>query len=331
MKLNQLLKGVSRSFYLSLRFLPHSLRAPMGLAFLACKAADTIADTKIVPRALRLEYLEEFRSHFANGTNLGAATPPLQKQDDVYEQELLRAIPQIIAALDDLPAGDRELIGRLVQELTQGMIFDLKRFPGENAASLSCLRTDEELDDYIYHVAGCVGVFWTRILREHFDFAQAWNRKSMKQIGKNFGKGLQMVNILRDLPRDLQQGRCYLPENSLAARGLGAHHLLDPKILPHLKPYLEQLLAKTRELLANGDVYAAAHPRYAIRLRWAVLLPMQLGYQTLNLLEASDRWLDPQTHIKVTRRRVYTTMLTSLVKSFGPQARDQKLRQAELF
>ena len=58
MELQEILKGVSRSFYLSLRFLPGRIREPLSLAFLACKAADTIADTSLVPHSGRLAALQ---------------------------------------------------------------------------------------------------------------------------------------------------------------------------------------------------------------------------------------------------------------------------------
>ncbi len=43
--LGPLLKGVSRSFYLTLRILPAGMRDPVGLAYLLARAAGTIADT----------------------------------------------------------------------------------------------------------------------------------------------------------------------------------------------------------------------------------------------------------------------------------------------
>ena len=48
--LGSLLRQVSRSFYLSLAVLPRSLREPIGLAYLLARAADTIADTRLIPR-----------------------------------------------------------------------------------------------------------------------------------------------------------------------------------------------------------------------------------------------------------------------------------------
>jgi len=42
--LQDVLKGVSRSFYLTLRVLPKKLREPIGLAYLLARTADTLTD-----------------------------------------------------------------------------------------------------------------------------------------------------------------------------------------------------------------------------------------------------------------------------------------------
>ena len=59
-----ILKSVSRSFYLTIRFLPRPLREPIGLAYLLARATDTIADTAEIPAAVRLTNLKTAgRSH----------------------------------------------------------------------------------------------------------------------------------------------------------------------------------------------------------------------------------------------------------------------------
>ncbi len=318
-ELNETLKGVSRSFYLSIRFLPHRVRKQISLAFLICKAADTIADTRLIPHEKRLTMMEAFRGLFRNRDvaffqQLKDQVAPAS--ENPFERRLLLSLPAIFEALDQLDANDRTLISELARELTQGMILDLQRFPGETASDLQALPTEQDMVEYTYYVAGCVGVFWTRMLREHFSFARAWDRTTMKEQGKKFGMGLQMVNILRDLPRDLQQGRCYLPEEALHQRGLAPHHLLDIESLQLIRPYLLQQIERTRELLACGRTYAAAHPWYASHLKWVVLLPMSLGYKTLKRLERSEDWLNPQSVIKVPRSEVYQSMGTCFFNAF---------------
>src|SRR5207245_1556858 len=62
-----LLRQVSRTFALSLSILPQSVRAPIGLAYLFARAADTIADTRLVDRQDRLRQLEALREALAAG------------------------------------------------------------------------------------------------------------------------------------------------------------------------------------------------------------------------------------------------------------------------
>ena len=55
-----ILRSVSRSFYLSIRFLPRLLREPIALAYLLARATDTVADTTRVPGTVRIEVLKMF-------------------------------------------------------------------------------------------------------------------------------------------------------------------------------------------------------------------------------------------------------------------------------
>ena len=61
-----LLRGVSRSFYLTIRVLPRPVRGPIQLAYLLARAADTIADTGTLPSDVRLEHLTGFREWLTN-------------------------------------------------------------------------------------------------------------------------------------------------------------------------------------------------------------------------------------------------------------------------
>ena len=56
-----LLRSVSRSFYLSMRVLPAPMREPVSLAYLLARASDTLADTAEVPVPSRKECLDDFR------------------------------------------------------------------------------------------------------------------------------------------------------------------------------------------------------------------------------------------------------------------------------
>ena len=68
--LTDTLRGVSRAFYLTLRVLPQDLRAPIGLAYLLARAADTISDTTLLPPSARLFHLRALRALLARWLSL---------------------------------------------------------------------------------------------------------------------------------------------------------------------------------------------------------------------------------------------------------------------
>src|SRR5712672_1542366 len=80
--LTSLLRDVSRSFYLTLRVLPSSVRPQIGLAYLLARTTDTIADTELVPLEKRLAALSALRERV-----LGLQTGlPLDFRDLAIEQ-----------------------------------------------------------------------------------------------------------------------------------------------------------------------------------------------------------------------------------------------------
>ena len=63
----KVLKDVSRSFYLSLRFLPPGFRAPASLGYLLARLSDTIADAGGASPEDRKRLLAEFRDSMESG------------------------------------------------------------------------------------------------------------------------------------------------------------------------------------------------------------------------------------------------------------------------
>ena len=313
--LEGLLRGVSRSFYLTLRVLPSSLRQPVGLAYLLARAADTIADTRLLSPGRRLDHLLAFR-HQLEGP---ASLEPLQeieeelteKQSVPEERELLRSLPAAFSLLAELPEPDRYLVREVVRSLTRGMETDLITFPAEGAGVVGCIEDAAALDRYIYQVAGCVGEFWTAITMAHQPALKAWDRQPMSETGVAFGKALQLTNVLRDVPRDLREGRCYLPRADLAAIGMSPEELLDPAKGTAARPVLVAWLQVAMEYYASAEQYLLAIPRKSLRLRLAVLWPILIGLATLARLARNERWLDPACSSRVGRRWVYLTLALS--------------------
>ena len=325
--LRQLLKSVSRSFYLSLRILPDGPREPAGLAYLLARAADTLADTRTLPPEQRLIALQAFRRQLT-GPAIPGELPTLTAGFDAAaatpgEAALLAALPDALALLAAQPAPDRQLICGVVDTLTQGMEFDLTRFPAEisppefpgpeSSGQIAALETAAELDRYVYLVAGCVGEFWTALCRRHDAALAGWDMDEMAALGVQFGKALQLTNVLRDVPRDLRMGRCYLPMDELTAAGLTPAALLTPQNSGPARPLLRRWLLTALAHFEAAEAYLLAIPRRRIRLRLAAYWPLALGLMTLALLaRRPDDWLAPQRPARVRRRQVYALLLRSV-------------------
>jgi farnesyl-diphosphate farnesyltransferase len=329
-----LLRRVSRSFYLSLAVLPAAVRPTIGLAYLLARASDTIADTRLVDRASRIGHLETVRAALRDGEGrrLAAVAHALSAaQALTAERTLLERLPECLAAFATLPEADRARVRAVLATIIEGQIQDLRVFPGEDEGKLAALETREDLDRYTYLVAGCVGEFWTEVHVAHRPRLRHWDLPRMRALGVRLGKGLQLTNVLRDIPRDLRQGRCYLPRQDLARLGLEPGDLLDPARAPAVRPLLMEWLHTALDHYEAGWQYTFAIPRREARMRLACAWPLLIGLRTLDLLAASPNWLDPAITLKVPRVRVYGLMAHSLgtvwsTRALGRQARRLRMR-----
>ena len=198
-------------------------------AYLLARTSDTIADTELVPLEQRLDALHKLRDRI-----LGSSTAPLnfgelaRQQGSPAERVLLEKAEDSLTLLQTLSPADLKLVRDVLTTIMGGQELDLRRFAGASAEKIVALETAAELDDYTYRVAGCVGEFWTKICRAHLFPRARLDEEQLIADGVRFGKGLQLVNILRDLPADLKKGRCYLPTEKLEAAKLLPETLLSP-------------------------------------------------------------------------------------------------------
>ena len=132
-------------------------------------------------------------------------------------------------------------------------------------------------------------------------------------MGVRFGKALQLTNVLRDIPRDLRNGRCYLPEPEVASAGISPADLLDSANSARARSVLTPWIRVALAHFEAAEAYLLATPRRCLRLRLAILWPILLGLSTLEKLAQNEGWLDPDRPSRVRRRWVYGMMARSLL------------------
>jgi farnesyl-diphosphate farnesyltransferase len=318
-----ILRAVSRSFYVSIRVLPRRLREPVALAYLLARATDTVADTAQIPALVRTEMLADLSSVLQGEVSpdmlvdLVNSFAPLQTND--AERRLIEWLPNCLKELARLRADDRDDIRTVLQKITRGQTLDIARFG--DMAQPRALATDFELHEYTYLVAGCVGEFWTRLCFRHIRNFSNLPEMEMAELGKRYGNGLQLINILRDAHSDLQLGRCYFPIQELEEVGIDPSHIL-------LEPgRFEFILEKWREEAQRGlsagmsYVHAIRNPR----IRGATALPALIGARTLSMLRAAGPTELHRT-IKVPRHEV-RAMIARLAITLGARGAVQRMFQ----
>ena len=288
--LRNILKKTSRSFYLSIVILPRSVRVPVAIAYLLARTADSIADTDLFPLAHRASNLRNLqsKSNQVGGTAIGESME--LPSGPTAEYELLRGLPAISSNLTRLSIDDQTLVRQVVSTLIDGMLFDLEFFAGCDASQPGTLETTEQLERYLYSVAGCVGEFWTHLLRHHIRGLRHWP-KVMDQVGVEFGKALQLTNILRDLYKDRAIGRIYLPVNASNP----AHWMRS-----------------ALHYFGSAEVYITSIPRRYIRLRLSAFWPAIIGLATLSLLASHANWQNNSRVHKVKRATIYKILTLSV-------------------
>ena len=214
------LRSVSRSFYLSIRLLPAALRDPIALAYLLARATDTIADTADIDAKLREESLRKLARAIQGNATEGDIARFTQFVRAASKKRSGTQFDRIIADYSEVA---RSSIGGPIAPMC-GLFW--RKSIAVNCSTCSAsvrtngvraLSTENELDEYTYLVAGCVGEFWTDLCFRHLPKFADRSTEEMRTLGRAYGKGLQLINILRDAGSDFRNGRCYFPEEELKA------------------------------------------------------------------------------------------------------------------
>src|SRR5216117_2277186 len=301
-----ILRSVSRSFYLSVRFLPAQLREPIALAYLLARTTDTVADTSKISGSVRTETLKMLSDGIQGKTSrevvvdLVASFVPQQENES--ERQLLESLPDCLAWLERMEQADRTDIRVVLEKITHGQMLDIQRF--DNPQEIRALSTAADMDEYTYLVAGFVGEFWTRLCFRHVRNFASLSEDEMLALGKRYGMALQLINILRDAGADLRAGRCYFPEYELSAAHLTASQILsEPE---RFQPIYRTWLEKAKTGLECGMQYSRAIQNQ--RMRTATVLPALIGARTLALVNQAKTGALQRT-VKVPRSEVRRMIL----------------------
>lgn len=220
-KATEMLIATSRTFSIPISYLAPNLKESVTSAYLCMRAIDEIEDHPELPSKTK-------------STLLYSISELLQKPFDHNELDSLfkphqAELPEVTLRLGDwislCPSALVEKVLTATSTMAKGMADWVQKKWN--------IKTEEDLDDYTYYVAGLVGVMLSDIW-EWYD-----NTKTDRLLAIAFGRGLQSVNILRNQIEDSERGVNFFPDGwksedmfAYAKRNL----VLGDKYLLSLKP-----------------------------------------------------------------------------------------------
>lgn len=189
-------KESKSSFYYAFSLLEKPKREAMNTVYAFCRKTDDIVDDGNEPDELKYEKLRKWRNEFEKALR-GNSEIQLLNRLVVY-------IQQFNIPLDPF------------FELIAGVEMDLQR---------KRFLTFDDLSNYCYLVASTVGLMCIEIF--------GYKNSSTKDYAVNLGKAMQLTNILRDVKKDYENGRIYLPLNDMQMFNYTEEDLKNKIYNPH--------------------------------------------------------------------------------------------------
>jgi farnesyl-diphosphate farnesyltransferase len=333
--LDATLKAVSRTIYFSFKVLPPAIRLPMALAYLLCRAMDTVVDSSGADRGKKKEFLALLSGigpAFDPAAGAAAAASFLPGVKHKGERELLGSMGPVFERIIALDEADLADLGKVAAGVASGMEMDLSFFHGGTARAPKALPDDDALLRYCDFIGGKPGVFWAslymRRLRAVFPETSGLPSEA---DGGMIGSALQVTNVLKDAAADLAMGRCYFPAADLASRGLSPADLRDPDAMRRLRPLADKWISWAVDQLDICETFVAAIPKSELGMRAAVIWPVYWAMDTL-LEVVRSNILDPQARPRISKKRVYSTIAATppLLLSNTAFARGYRFRRETL-
>jgi 15-cis-phytoene synthase len=217
-----LMRGGSKSFYLSSLALPARVRAPASALYAFCRVADDAIDTGADSAAALTDLRARLDAAYAGSP-----------RDEIADQALAAVVR------------DARLPRELLDALLEGFAWD---------AQGRRYETIDALHDYAARVAGTVGAMMAVVMetRDALTLARACE----------LGVAMQLTNIARDVGEDARNGRLYLPLAWMREAGLDPQAwLAAPQFDARLGSVVARVLAEAERLYARAECGVIGLPR----------------------------------------------------------------------
>ena len=310
-----MLPRVSRTFAPTIRMLPKGLNVPVTVAYLLCRIADTVEDTDALSVDEKKDLLTVYANIFVkddpnNYTEFNRLIKKLPKETP--DDELTHNFPIIYSVFNNFSKMIKTQIGRWVAEMSRGMH---KYAQSKLRQKFTFLDTMKELDEYTYFVAGTVGYLLTELFSFYSKKITPAINGRLESLAESFGKGLQLVNIIRDMATDLRRGQSYIPDELLQKYRLTRESIFEKENAEQAQRLFNELIENAIKHLDRALDYILLIPKRETRIRLFCMLPLFWAMRTLQKIQENTLALLGSDKIKIPRniiRREYYLALINM-------------------
>lgn len=310
----RIINRVSRTFAIGIAVLPGDLGKAVLTGYLLCRIADTIEDDGACPAPRRQYLLARFAECFndpALACTFAAEAADIQADENYLE--LVAGTELVFNLLEQLPKKSAAIVGRWTKELVKGMSEFVGRYPDGIR-----IQTMAEYRRYCYYVAGTVGHLLTELFYYHSPHVRERDYQRLLQHCESFGELLQNINIIKDIPWDVEhENAVYVPEELLRKRGSSHQNILSGDWAVQNREALYDLVQLAKDDLRESLEYFNALPKMAVTIRLFCLLPILFAVATLREIERSTAMLESGGAVKITRREVRSLILAGSVSTIS--------------
>lgn len=273
--LAHLLRVASRTFAVGIERLPSGLLEEIRTAYLLLRVSDYLEDNEEMAPEDKALHLEAWASTLEGSRDVGdfiADLPPITATTP--DAEVARHTDAVVDAYWQLSDASRKVLRQHVADTSRGMARWSLRGPD--------FADEADLDDYMHEVAGRVGLLLTDLFALRSGAVER-HHAAMSVSGREFGLGLQTVNVIRGLHEDRHRGwvfvpRTFLPEGTETPAGIfkDGNDALALEVLEHFTD-------KAARHLDAALGYVERIPRSMRGVRIFCALPLFFALRTLGV------------------------------------------------
>jgi len=277
----------SHTLALTIRHLPERLRAPLSCAYLFARMARTIEGEREISQYARQAMLEQLQKIvYTRGDTAGFAHACGELTGLTRDAELCREIAPLMAAYRAVETPQLGVTAPWINETIAGIaVFARRRLSRRGTQSF---RTLEDIERYCYYNGGAFAHLLTDLILLEYPHIGAKARNTLLNNAEDFGAGIFLSHMIRDIGENWLAGRCNVPVALYQSQGLSEAQLFSAKSRTMAHRAVQPLFFRAYRGLDAGRRYVTAIPEEAAELRLFALAPLWLAAKTLARLRDSD-------------------------------------------